>query len=517
MLLIAGTAVRQGRNPGSLHGFAPSGRSTEPNMVRRAKVETVVPTRHSDLVRSEGSHDEGSGVPTPRVPVLAFTRHGQDAYAQQLQRDLSDFAHPGFANEITPVVDVRDLFGSEEEFEAVFPDGWGQAPLRDDDSEEVSSPDDALPELPRGSRGVPEVDLEELLDAAESRRQADLGAPWMRPASNTPGELVVRGALSVDAEREVAAAEPKPLPGTGSMWPTIRPPPLSAADREVGAARLPPRSPKPPSQSTAAGWRASHGPLAPPSSVLPRGCVDDEDAPPPLLLTRVRSSPAPSPSLARDDSGSRPGREGAAPSGSSIAPVYYTDAPPPVPRDVASDRSAWTGLFRTAPAWAPPLVSALAAAALTVVVLGWSSGRTVPAEPPTISDPISAESLLAAAASPSSGAGSVESAGAHPGFDRPAADAALRRAAVQAATCVGLDAPRTIDIRLTFGPEGTVSRALILDSRLLGTPQGVCIVSAFQGARIPPFPEPAITFERSVQLQPAQSAPARSAASQTTP
>jgi hypothetical protein len=451
--------------------------------VRRTPVKVLSQTRDPER-RSQGGFDEdSSGVPTPRVPVLLSNRFGRDAYRDQLQRDLSDFAHPDFGDEITPVVDVRDLFGSEEEFSAVFPRGWGRAPVPEL-SDEPPSADEALAALPRGSHGVPEVDLDELRDAAESRRNSDLNALWTQSRTGETPELVVHGTLSRSGHSAEAAVTPRPRPGTGSMWATMRPPPLSSVDREAAVDRASTGSLKPTSRTTEAGWSASHGPVMPPVSVLPPSCADDGEPPAPLLLRRVRSSP-PSPGVA---------------SGSSIAPVYYTDAPPPVDGDRGQGRGAGSGLFRSLPAWAPPLVSAVAASALTLVVLGWSSGRTVPEEPAASSDPTTVESLLSAAAAPSVRAAHPESTVSRPDFDRPAAEAALARAAAQAAGCAVSDAPRAIDVRVTFGPEGTVSRALILDGSLLGTPQGACVTSAFHRARIPRFPPPAVTLQRSVQL-----------------
>ncbi len=433
-------------------------------MARGATLKRLNQPLESELLGQGGSHDDGSGVPTPRVPVLA-TPLEQDAYRQQLQRDLSDFAHPDFANEITPVVDVRDLFDSEEDFEAAFPEGWGQPPL---------------PAFPRGRPGVPEVDLDGLLDAAESRRNADLAAPWTHPTFGATAELVVRGALRPTEDPD--ASEPNPLPGSGSMWSTMRPPPLSSGDHETDAERTSTDSLEPTGLGTSASWRASHGPLTPPPSALPASCADDDEPPTPLLLTRVRSSP-PSPPL---------------PSGSSIAPVYYTDAPVPPQGDPASDRGASTGPFRRVPAWLPPLVSAAVASALTLVAVGWSFGRTAPTDPVATSDSMSAESLLASAASPATGARSPEPNGSRPDFDRAGAEAALERAAAQAASCVTSDAPRAIDVKVTFGPQGTVSRALVLDSGLLGTPQGVCVTRAFHRARITPFSGSPQTLARSV-------------------
>jgi hypothetical protein len=296
--------------------------------------------------------------------------------------------------------------------------------------------------------------------------------------------LVVHGALRLAEDPEAGEAELHSLAGSGSMWPTMRPPPLSPGDREPGAGQESTGSMKPASQSTGAGWRASHGPVTPPASVLPPSFADDDEAPTPLLLTRVRSSPPPAPTA----------------SGSSIAPVYYTDAPPPAQGDLASDGRSWTGLLRTAPAWALPLVSAASASALTLVVLGWSSTRTPPTEPATIAAPTSAGALLAAAAAPSTDAPSPGSIGSHPDFDRAGAEAALERAAARAANCPGPRTPRAIDVRVTFTPAGTVSRALVLDSRLLGTPRAACVMSAFHRARIPPFPEPAVTLQRGVRL-----------------
>ena len=132
--------------------------------MRRTAAKSHSEPRDSEHRQRATSVEDGSGPPTPRVPALLSDRFGQDAYRSQLQRDLSDFAHPDFANEITPVVDVRDLFNGDEEFSAVFPRGWGRAPI-EELSEDGVSVDDALTALPRGSPGVPEVDLEVLLDA----------------------------------------------------------------------------------------------------------------------------------------------------------------------------------------------------------------------------------------------------------------------------------------------------------------------------------------------------------------
>jgi hypothetical protein len=94
--------------------------------------------------------------------------------------------------------------------------------------------------------------------------------------------------------------------------------------------------------------------------------------------------------------------------------------------------------------------------------------------------------MKCAAAAPS---GSAGSGGDSTGFNRSAADSALKAAASAAQGCKTPDGPTGSGmVKVTFDPSGKVSWANT-DGRppFAGTAVGACVAAAFMGAQVPPF------------------------------
>lgn len=110
-----------------------------------------------------------------------------------------------------------------------------------------------------------------------------------------------------------------------------------------------------------------------------------------------------------------------------------------------------------------------------------------PAIPKAAEAPKDFGSALAAAAGhkeeavkPSGGGGSSAA------FDRGAAQGAL--GAVNVQSCKKPDGPTgSGHVKITFGPDGTVSSAVVDGGPYPGTPVGGCIAGKFRGAHVPPF------------------------------
>lgn len=89
-------------------------------------------------------------------------------------------------------------------------------------------------------------------------------------------------------------------------------------------------------------------------------------------------------------------------------------------------------------------------------------------------------------------------------FDREAATAALK----SAAAAVAKDCKRSFGpsgsgtIKVTFGPTGNVSSALLLDPQFAGTLVGTCVANGFLKLHIPPFEGAAVTTNMPFEIPP---------------